>query len=414
MAITNNPIALDSTAQAILTEMDRENALLSAYVEGQRRAVYSDISAFANVVRGNSVAQNRKLFPEGDQIIVPWKDMDDANHNTDETAYQVPMNIVHHGLVELQSGVQVPGVFLQWHHCTPYGVQFSHQQAFLKCVEGLAAGQYYITFGYTWGSQGAVSGSSWNFTLTQAVPAGGLLSGFETMADSASSAWKVKSWASPSAVTPIETVDVASGDEGTSLGTMNQIALSDDGLNGMQRVGYGHNRWDTSAVRKYLNGSGTNWWTPTEDFEVRPDQYSKHGFIDGFGEDFLEEIKPIKIVTALNTVEGYADASVITHDKFFLPSLEQMFINPQLAGVEGDSWKYWQRRLGRATKAAQYSTYPNLITTGIDNKASAQTVRLRSANRGHSYIAWGVYSSGHVYADSAYYAIRFSPVCVIC
>ncbi len=414
MAITNNPIALDSTAQAILTEMDRENALLSAYVEGQRRAVYSDISAFANVVRGNSVAQNRKLFPEGDQIIVPWKDMDDANHNTDETAYQVPMNIVHHGLVELQSGVQVPGVFLQWHHCTPYGVQFSHQQAFLKCVEGLAAGQYYITFGYTWGSQGAVSGSSWNFTLTQAVPAGGLLSGFETMADSASSAWRVKSWASNAATDPIETVTVASGAEGTNLGTMNQILRSDDDLNGMQNVGYGHNRWDTSAVRKYLNGSGNGWWTPSEEFDIRPDQYAKKGFLSGFSADFLAEIKPVKVVTALNTVEGYADASVNTFDKFFLPSLEQMFINPQLSGVEGESWKYWQRRLGRATKAAQYSTYPNLITTGIDNKASAQYVRLRSAFRGCSYGSWAVNSSGIVYSSCACSAFRFSPVCVIC
>ena len=136
MAITNNPIALDSTAKEILTEMDRENAILSAYVENNRRAVYSDIAGFARVVRGNSLEQNRRLFPEGDQILIKWKDMDDVSHNTDATAYQIPLNIVHHGMVELKSGSVVPGVFLQWHHCTPYGVQFDHQQAFLKCPSG--------------------------------------------------------------------------------------------------------------------------------------------------------------------------------------------------------------------------------------------------------------------------------------
>lgn len=413
MAITNNPIALDSTAKEILTEMDRENAILSAYVENNRRAVYSDIAGFARVVRGNSLEQNRRLFPEGDQILIKWKDMDDVSHNTDATAYQIPLNIVHHGMVELKSGSVVPGVFLQWHHCTPYGVQFDHQQAFLKCPSGLAAGQYYITFGYTWGSTGAVADSSWNFTLTQPVPEGGQLSGFETMGDSASSTWRVKSWASPSALIPIETVVVEPGATGTNLGTMNRILQSAEGLNGMQNVGYGHNRWDTSAVRKYLNGSGQNWWTPTEDFEVRPDQYAKRGFMDGFDAEFLAETKPIKIVTALNTVEGYSDATVTTFDRFFLPSLEQMFINPQLANVEGESWKYWQNRLGRATKAAQGSTYPNLITTGIDNKASPQYVRLRSALRGNSYITWYVYTSGLVTSYYAYYAYRFSPVCVI-
>ena len=131
--ITNEPILLDSTGRAILEQMNRQNSYLAMMAEGKRSDIYSSMSQIASIVRGNNVDNNKKIFPIGDQIIVPWKDMDDSTHNTDETAYQVALNIVHHGEVTLETGEVVPGMYLQWHYCSPYGVQFSHQQAFLNC-----------------------------------------------------------------------------------------------------------------------------------------------------------------------------------------------------------------------------------------------------------------------------------------
>ena len=97
--ITNNPIVLDSTGQVIVEKMKQQNALLAMIAEGQRDNIYSDITTIAHMVRTNDLDSIRNMFPIGDQIILPWKDMDDTNHNTDETAYQVAWDIVHHELV---------------------------------------------------------------------------------------------------------------------------------------------------------------------------------------------------------------------------------------------------------------------------------------------------------------------------
>lgn len=414
--ILTKPILLDSTGQEILNEMRTQSGLLAVLAETSRQGIYSSMSEIAGVVRQNSVEVNKKLFPIGDQIIMPWKDMDDTNHNTDETAYQVAWDIVHHGEVELRDGSIVPGMFIQMHLCSAYGVQFSHQQAFMNCPDGLAAGTYHVTFGNTWGSKGASAGTSWQFTLTQAVPAGGRLSGFEGLPDQAPSAWRVKSWAKPADANPIETVVVSEGSDGTDLGTMNLTTLSDDGLNNMHRVGYGSNRWSTSALRQYLNKSGDNWWASQTDFDIRPDQYNKQGFMTGFDAEFLDAIKPIKVTTALNTVEGFTDATEDTFDTFFLPSLQQMNVNPQLANVEGDVFEYWRARLG---KTGYVGTSSNNVFDAFKipalNAASAQIVHLRSAIRGYAYHTWLVSSSGYVlYYLHTSGAYRFSPVCVIC
>ena len=413
--ITNEPILLDSTGRAILEQMNRQNSYLAMLAEGKRSDIYSSMSQISSIVRGNNVDNNKKIFPIGDQIIVPWKDMDDSSHNTDETAYQVALNIVHHGEVTLETGEVVPGMFIQWHHCSPYGVQFSHQQAFLNCPDGLAAGTYYVTLASNWGNN-AVANTNWSFTLTKAVPAGGRLSGFEGMPDQATSAWKVKSWSTPADAEPLETVSVTSGATGTHLGMMPYTDPDEaTGLNCMQSVAYGHNRWDTSALRQYLNASGTGWWSSKEDYDIRPDQHAKHGFMSGFNDDFLNAIKPVRVTTALNTVEGYTETTVDTFDRFFLPSIEQMNVVPQLSGAEGEYWAYWRRRLGVSAPVAQWGTYPNLITTAINAKTSPQYVRLRSANRGNSYNTWSVFTSGYVNCyGTASNASRFSPVCVVC
>ena len=141
-------------------------------------------------------------------------------------------------------------------------IQFSNFQAFYRAVSGLAAGTYHIKFGATWGT--AIKDAFWNFTLTQAVPAGGLLSGFESMPDAATGTWRVKSWVNGSAAAPIETVVLASGEVGTSLGVM-QLHSSTAILNSMQNVGYGSARWSKSAFRQYLNKAGASWFVPNTD-----------------------------------------------------------------------------------------------------------------------------------------------------
>ena len=352
----------------------------------------------------NGYAQ--KIFNYGDQFVEKWTD------TAASVEYEYPWRVNHFENVELENGEIVPGMFLQAHYAHPFGVQFSQYRAFLRCPNGLQAGTYNITLGATWGSKDAQKETTWQFTLTQDVPAGGCLNGFYQMPDVAASTWKVTSYTADR-ITKIETVPISSGSEGTALGTMLMNTRNGD-LNSMQETGYGHNRWSASAIRQYLNSDQPKgkWWTPQDDWDVAPDQLAtKDGFLRGLPEDMLRAIKTVKVVTYTNTVQDGGEAD-ITYDKVFLPSLEQMYYNHQISG-EGNAHEYWKRRSGSKTKLPQYQALPRMVTYAVENHTSPQYVRLRSANRGFAYNAWCVISSGNAgnnYATSAY---RFAPLVIM-
>ena len=89
-----------------------------------------------------------------------------------------------------------------------------------------------------------------------------------------------------------------------------------------------------------------------------------------------------------------------------------MHCAPQIAG-EGEVWPYWSRASESKTPLAQYGTYPQMRTFALENKTSAQGVRLRSAFRGNAFITWYVNASGSVSYGYAFLAFRFAPACVL-
>ena len=352
-----------------------------------------------------------EVFNIGDQIVVQWKD------NATNVTYDYPLDVVHFEDVTILNDndeeVTVPAMIVQWHYCSPFGVQFDASEAFYVVPSGgMSAGDYYFNVPTAWGSMTA---GNYQFTVDTALSEGTQLTlsvagGTSTSLVGA----KVYAYASSTSTTKIGEYTISSGNSGTNLGQLNNAG--DTNINGFQRVIYGYNRWSQSALRQFLNSSETNgnWWTAQNKYDRLPNELAtKHGFMSGFSEEFLGIIKPIKINTAKNTVtdDGTIES---TFDTFFVPALEQEHINPQIAG-EGSVWEYWFRKSQSTTPLAQGGTYPQMRTFAIDNHSSAQTVRLRSASRRYSYYAWGVNSSGSVYGGaSSMHSYRFAPACAIC
>ena len=406
------PFILDETGQKMLDVLVQQNAYLGIIAGEKYGTMITDLAQVRKIVQAGLAP---KVFNIGDQIVVKWRDIADGNKE-----YDVPLDIVSFGTSALQDGEELPSMTVQWHYATPFGVQFNQYQAFFYATEGLAAGTYYIEIGTTWGDKGyCVAGKKYQFTLTKPVPAGGQLAGFRDAPDQAPSTWKVYSYNSKTAVDAIETVSVTEGSSGTSLGV---LKFGGDGkLNCLQRTAYGYNRWSQSAMRQWLNsdkGVG-EWWTPQNDYDRCPDQLTaKAGFLTGFDADFLEVLRPTKVVTALNIITDATSSNSVdpletTYDKIYLPALEQMSIEPQLAG-EGTTWDYWKRASSMTTKMKQYQTYPQIRTFTIENHTSPQNVRLRSASRGGSYTTWYVNSSGGVGNNLAVHANRCAPACDFC
>ena len=186
----------------------------------------------------------------------------------------------------------------------------------------------------------------------------------------------------------------------------------------MQRSIYGYNRWAQSAQRQWLNSNKAKnaWWTAQNDFDRPPNELlTKQGFLSGFDDAFVAAMEEVKVTTGLNTLtDSSAGTTEDTYDKAFAPSLQQEFITPQLADVEGESWGYWKEASGRTSYAPWYTNMPEYVIYGVDNKLAPQLCRLRSAYRGSSYNTWYQSSTGSVYYGTyAIHAYRCAPACVI-
>ena len=350
----------------------------------------------------NGYAQ--KIFDFGDQILEKWTDTA-ANKE-----YDFPWQITHFEDVELEDGETIHGTFLEAHYATPFGVQFSNR-AFLRCPDGLKAGTYNVTLGAKWGDKDAQKDTTWQFTLTKAVPAGGTVAGFTQMPDVTAANWKATSYAADG-ITTIETVPITSGSGGTSLGTM-QYATRNGNLNSMQEAGYGWNRWKYSAARQWLNSGQPKgkWWTKQDDWDIAPSQLSqKDGFLCGMPAEMVAVLKPVKVITFANTVNdgGVTD---ITYDKVFLASFAEMNININTG--EGTPHEYWQRRTNSKTPLEPWKTYPCLIRYSAANHTSPQTVFSRSANRGNASYVMLVSTAGVADSTSARSSNAYAPLVFI-
>ena len=454
-------------AQILLDKFDKQNALLEVMAASALRTLSSDWEGLADLA-------NTGLFGDaygiGDHFVDTWTD------KSNNTEYTYPLQLNHIGDVELEDGeVLSARPFLQAHYAHPFGVQFSHQRAFFtvahKVTEALTNGTtYYWTRqsdskAISFKAPSAISAGQWlvlnNGNIEIYSTTGNLVEKVAAKIEASSTGTslgdsptlaageyyithtsstvisfttesqlefgdRIGYW--DSKVYPItedgKTVGTAitpgTSTSGTNLGTLADNTRNASGtylLNSKNEMMHGWNRYKFSALRQYLNSAASinAWWLAQDGFDVRPNELlTKAGFLSGCDESFIDAIKAVKVITYPNTVQDDPGGNTpdITYDKVFLPALEQMYIVPQKAG-EGEYHEYWKRRSGSTTPLAQGGTYPNMITYGVENHATAQYVRLRSAYRGSANYAWFVYSSGFVDSNYASGSYRFAPLVVL-
>ena len=405
----------------LVSGIERQNLILTQLITTQGQATpIATLNEIHEIVRAGEAAN---VFSIGDQILL--------NYNDGTNSYVIPWDIVHFADVELQDAETVPGMFIQCHYAME-GVQFDQNEGFYVVPSGgLAAGAYHFKMGNSWGTN-VVADKNYTFTLTESYAEGDILqlgtasSEISGLPDTAPANWRVRTYKAANGVSAAmaadatEIVTLSEGTTGTDLGTLSSSTkYGTSGLNNMQRSAYGYNRWSQSALRQRLNSAAAAeaWWSPQNPYDRRPTQLATmRGFMAGFDEGFLNIIKPVKVTTLLNTVsDSDIGTSENTYDYFFPASLEQEYIAPQASG-EGEYWEYWKRRLGltspQGTGSANANPYH--IRYGYDNHSTAQTCRLRSANRGYANYPWSVSSSGYASGTNATTTNRCAPACVIC
>ena len=395
-------VGTEETLQRIAGITEEIRTFTEVIAQGE---TINSLMGFKKLVR-DGMAEG--LLPVGTQLFEKW------SKAAGGAEYNAPWDIAHYD----EDG----NAYLNWHFCIPDGVQFDAPEAIYYAGEnGLPAGDYYITIGSDYGT-GWSRSNAIAFTLTADMAPGDQLyieCGTNNANDpTAGRTWNVYAQGS---TTSKQSGTTSNGTTGTSLGTIGATnAQKPEGnLNAISRVVYGSGRWSQSAIRQWLNSTleASKWWTPQNPWDRPPAQHTQlRGFLAGYAEEFVAAIDPVEVVTALNTVEGYASATETTVDKIFLPSLQEMYINPQLAGVEGVDWDYNKElalEAGLPGKFQTGQTYPILKKYRIDDQSSAATVWLRSCYRGYATSAWVITTSGTVGSSNAYFAFRGCPACKI-
>ena len=341
-------------------KMDTQNKFLAAILSAQGGSVVpTSFKDVQTLVRSGLAS---KVFHIGDQLV--------CNKGDVKLVWDI-IGIDHDVPADKQF---THSMTLQLHDCLA-SMQYDGTEAIFYCETELAAGTYHFTLlsGYdtTYGG-----GKTYQFTLTQPVPAGGQIMfpwGYNTQADST----KVSTYASRTATAAIESVSVVEGTEGTSLGTADGNTAN---MNHTHRIRYGSNNWVESAMRQWINSdkAAGSVWTPQTKFD-RPPSWaaSTAGFLNGIDADFLEVIGETEKVTCRNTVTD-GGGSDITTDKFFLLSRREVYAGNEVSGViEGEPYPY-------------YSDYSDLSAAGTGN----DTNRIKYRNGSPQYWWLRTPSSG--------------------
>ena len=285
---------------------------------------------------------------------------------------------------------------------------FDAPEALYYAAEELPAGTYNFTLlaGYdtTYGG-----GKTLSFTLTQPVPAGGVIM-FPWAYNTQSTATKISTYASNAATAAIESVAVTEAADGTSLGTADGKT---ENVNHSHRIRYGSNNYAQSAARQWLNSDAAAGavWAPSNIFDRPPSWNTSYsGFMRGLPADFLAAVQPaivpcrtnsIAEVNSLDGTEFTINQVYELHDKFFLLS------RPEIYGT-WDSATYKDGEL-----LEFYEGFTDTERIKYDAAGSARYCWLRSPFPGHANYERGVDTSGALRYNSAIDGLGVAPACII-
>ena len=229
----------------------------------------------------------------------------------------------HRTVTDPADNTQKPAMFLLMHSVI-YSKQFDAIEALFYAEEGLAAGTYHFTiqnYDATYGGN-----KTYQFTLTQAVPAGGQIV-LDWPYNQQLLGRSVKTYASATSTTQIEAAVLSEGTDGTDLGTTDGTSTN---LNHIHRARYGSNNYKESALRQWINSAAVAnaWWAPSNIFDRPPAYANLAGFQHGMDSDFLAVVKAITIPCHTNNTyelpEWTKDTAYNLVDRFWLASRDEL------------------------------------------------------------------------------------------
>lgn len=374
-------------------KMDTQNQFLAGILSNLGGSIrptgWADVQALVRA------GLHKKVFAIGDQLV--------CNKGSDTLVWDI-IGIDHDTPADPQFKHSLT---LQLHDCYKTTMQFDAREAFYYAETELPAGTYHFKLAaHTWFA--ADVGKTFQFTLTQAVPAGGQLvmnQGYDKTLEGGT----VSTFKSSTDATAIETVTMTSGSSGTGLGDLDNTVH--ENMNSCQRALLGSNNYMESAMKQWLNSAAVagSVWKPQTKFD-RPPSWAATtaGWMNDLDSDFLAVIGKTACVVSRNTITDGGGSDQFD-DKFFLLSRREVYMGNEISSViEGEPYPY-------------YSDYSDLSAagTGADSNrikyrsGTAQYWWLRTPNSGNGNYVRGVTPTGALSHITAHSSDGVAPACNI-
>lgn len=382
-------VASNSALLSVAEKLDTQNILLTAIASKEGSLPIKDWTGVQAIVRMGFAP---KVFSIGDQLV--------CNH---EKYGELVWDIIGFDHEQLLYGNnKTHSMTIQLHSCLSDTIAYDAAEALYYAENELPAGTYNFTLlaGY---DEAYGGGKTYSFTLTNSVPAGGVIVfpwGYQQQAANV----KISTYDTASSTSAIESVAVTQGTNGTALESMGEC-------NSIYRVRFGSNNWNQSAIRQFLNSDADagSVWTPKTNFD-RPPSWATDtaGFLNGLDADFLAVIGEVEKITALNTITD-GGSSETNKEKFFLLSRAEVYGGTTNGILEGEAYPYYSETSDLSEASTKSNTNRIKYKNGV-----TQWWWLRSPYSAQSHGAQAVSTSGSISSNNATMNYGVAPACCIC
>lgn len=394
-----NISAVQTETGATISVTDREGTVTTVHID-----TLTAVNTWEDIKNAVRLGLGAKLFPVGYEFttedattgaVITWVVRGHDHHKAANGKLAYTMTLEAKYVYSNSAGTYLT-------------LQFDASEALYYASEELPAGTYNFTVAnQAWYT--ADNGKVFQFTLTNAVPAGGQIVLGVTY-NATLEGKSVKTYASASSTEVIETTTLTEGSEGTSLGTTDGTS---ENVNYMHRIVFGSNNYAQSAARQWLNSDAAAGavWTPTNRFDRPPSWVTnKAGFMSGLPADFLAAVQPAAIPCRTNSVfeVNSLDGTEFTVNQVY--TLNDMFFMLSRPEIYGD-WDSSAIKDGELLE--YYEGFTNTERIKYDAAGSARHCWLRSPYPGTANYERRVHTSGAWYGDSAYLADGVAPACII-
>lgn len=381
-------------------KMDEQNTLLMGILAGQGGIVIPKSWEQIQYLIRNGMAS--QYFPVGYEFVTH-----DSVENTDivwrvvgyDTIKAADESLQHTMVLETEKAYSNS-------NGTIFPAYFDEEEFLYFCENQLDAGTYHFTLlnGY---EEEYGGGKTYSFTLTQPVPAGGVVL-FPWTATTQAAETSVITYSSAVSDTAIETVGVTEGASGTLLGTADGTS---PGMNHTHRIHYGSNNYAQSAIRQWLNSDETvSTWEPQTIVDKPSSKLNKTGLMARLPQEFLSVIQPAVIpcrtsgIYEINSLDG----TVYTTNQIYY--LEDRFFILSRAEIDGT---YENHDIQDGAQLEFYDGLSDSERIAYAANGVAVTKRLRTASGTDTSLTTIVNTFGKISSTSARLGTGICPACII-